>query len=637
MHEQWTPAGAEPMVVLPAQPRFQTRAMWDMNRNTVGRLTRFIFGLILISVPAIAFFVALLGASSAQAGSEAAAALSVPRAVAAAPVLPAGTPDVAGLSLYAAPAVSPTITSSPPTTGSVGSEYRYNVVASTTVITWTLVTAPSGMEIDPLTSSSALVTWTPTTAGTFAVVIEAANADGFTRQTYTITVIAATRTPTPTRTPVATPIYVDQYEPNNTLQTAYTLSSGQVLSAITLWPAGDIDYFRFHAKSGSVYEVSTSALDPGLDTYLTVYDTNGNVIGTNDDAEPLSRASQVTFSAGQTGFYFFSVVNRDPTDPVDQTYSAGVTEVLGTATPTRVASVDDCEPNGTFQTACALQLDVAHSADFVPPVGTGEDNDFYRIWVKEGLYYTCETSNLSTLNDTNLILYTCPGEECGVGGNDDIDRLAGNLGSRVGVLTNYTGWLYALVGPGPNLEPEYALSPLYTYTMMCTQSAPPTPSPTPTRPATGGGGAGDKGGGTFPTPTLAATPTLAPGEVAVTPSPTPRPVVVIQPLPTATPAGPPVQQINLEITVYYDLNNNFTPESTEGVMDVAVAVYDNASGQLLSLGFTNGDGRVRFGPLTTTGPVRLVVPYLNFSQIVADESAAIQLRIAPRPLPGTIP
>ena len=191
-----------------------------------------------------------------------------------------------------------------------------------------------------------------------------------------------------------------------------------------------------------------------------------------------------------------------------------------------------------------------------------------------------------------MILYTCPGEECGVGGNDDIDRLAGNLGSRVGVLTNYTGWLYALVGPGPNLEPEYALSPLYTYTMMCTQSAPPTPSPTPTRPATGGGGAGDKGGGTFPTPTLAATPTLAPGEVAVTPSPTPRPVVVIQPLPTATPAGPPVQQINLEITVYYDLNNNFTPESTEGVMDVAVAVYDNASGQLLSLGFTNGDGRV---------------------------------------------
>ncbi len=611
--------------------------MWDMNKYSVGRLTRSLIGLVLISAPIVALFVALLGASNAQAGvAPAAVELAAPQLVAAAPVLPVGTPNAAGLSLFAAPAVTPTITSSPPTSGIVGSEYRYNVVASTTVLTWTLVTAPSGMTIDDLTSTTALVRWTPTTATTVAVVIEAANADGATRQTYNITVIAATRTPTPTRTPIATPIYVDQYEPNNTIQTAYTLSSGQVLSAITLWPAGDIDYFRFHAKSGSVYEVSTSGLDPGLDTYLTVYDTNGNVIGANDDAEPLSRASQVTISAGQSGFYFFSVVNRDPTDPVDQTYSVGVTEVLGTATPTRVASIDDCEPNGSFQTACALQLDVAHSADFVPPVGTGEDNDFYRIWVKQGLYYTCETSNLSTLNDTNMILYTCPGEECGVGGNDDIDRLSGNLGSRVGVLANYTGWLYALVGPGPNLEPEYALSPLYTYTMMCTQSAPPMPSPTATRPGTGGGG-GDKGGGTFPTPTLVPTPTLAPGEVAVTPTPTRRPIVVIQPLPTATPAGPAVQQINLEITVYYDLNNNFTPEATEGVMDVAVAVYDNASGQLLSLGFTNGDGRVRFGPLTTTGPVRLVVPYLNFSQLVADESAAIQLRIAPRPLPGTIP
>lgn len=612
--------------------------MWDMNNNTVGRLTRYLFGPVLILVPVIALFVALLGAGSAQAGPDLGAArFAAPQAVAVAPVPPAeGTPVAASLALYAAPAVTPTITSSPVTSAVVGSEYRYNVVASTNVLTWTLPTAPSGMVIDDLTSTTALVTWTPTTAGAFAVVIEAANADGATRQTYTITVIAATRTATPTRTPLATPIYVDQYEPNNTLQTAYTLSAGQVLPAITLWPAGDVDYFRFHAKTGSVYEVATSALDPGLDTYLTVYDTNGNVIGSNDDAEPLSRASEVTISAGQTGFYFFGVVNRDPTDPVDQTYSVGVTEVLGTATPTRVGSVDDCEPNGSFQTACALQLDVAHSADFVPPVGAGEDNDFYRIWVKQGLYYTCETSALSALNDTNLILYSGPGEEFGVGGNDDIDTLGGNLGSRVGYLAGYTGWLYALVGPGPNLEPEYALSPLYTYTMMCTQSAPPTPTATATRAlATGGGG--EKGGGTFPTSTPPVTPTPEGTAAAATAAPTPRPVVVIRPLATATPAGPPVQQISLEITVYYDLNNNFTAEASEGVMDVAVAVYDNASGQLLSLGFTNEEGRVRFGPLTTTGPVRLAIPYLNFSQLVADESAAIQLRIAPRPLPGTIP
>jgi hypothetical protein len=176
--------------------------------------------------------------------------------------------------------------------------------------------------------------------------------------------------------------------------------------------------------------------------------------------------------------------------------------------------------------------------------------------------------------------------------------------------------------------------------MMCTQSAPPTPTATATRAlATGGGGAGDKGGGVFPTATsIAATPGGSPTPIeGAAATPTPRPIVVIRPLATATPAGPAEQQITLDVTVYYDLNNNFTPEVTEGIMDVAVAVYDNGSGQLLSLGFTNQEGRVRFGPLTTTGPVRLAVPYLNYSQLVADESATVQLRIAPRPLPGAIP
>lgn len=610
--------------------------------TTVRRSTRFLAGFVLVSVPLlVVFFLGLLATPAAEAGSLApASARPAIALVAPAPSMP----QPAGLALSALQVVTPSITSEPVESAVTGIQYRYNVTANTTIITWTLPTAPSGMVIEELSATTALVTWTPTAAGSYGVIIEAANQLGFDRQSYFITVSAATPTPTRTRTPHATPIYVDQYEPNNTIQTAYTMAAGQVLQAITLWPAGDIDFFRFHGKAGSVYEIFTRDLDPGLDTFLTAYNTNGNVIATNDDAEPLSRASSVTISAGQSGFYFVSVTNRDPTDPVDKTYSLEVREILGTATPTRVASVDDCEPNGTFQTACVLQLDVPHQADFVPPVGTGEDNDFYRIWVKEGLHYTCETYALSSLNDTNMIFYTCPSDECGVAGNDDKDRLAGDLGSRVSYLANYTGWLYALVGPGPNLEIEYNLAPLYTYTMECTQSAAPTPTPTSTSAVSVGGAGvatGDKGGGTFlPTPTRfdELTPVIT-GTIEGFPTapPTPRPNVVIQPLATPTPAGPQQLQITLETVVYYDLNNNFTPEPTEGIMDVAVAVYDNASGQLLSLGFTNQEGRVRFGPLTTTGPVRLVVPYLNFSQLIVEESASIQLRVGPRPLPGTIP
>ena len=615
--------------------------------TTVRRSTRFITGLAVLSIPLLAMTIfGLLVAPAAEAGLSVVQA--VPRPALAIAAEPAPSTPLPGSPLGAVSAlqvVTPTITSTPITSAVTGVEYLYNVTANTTIITWTLPSAPTGMTITKVADDRALVRWTPNTAGSFAVVIRAANAAGSVEQPYVLTVSASTATPTRTRTPNATPIYIDQYEPNNHINTAYTTAAGEVLQANTLWPAGDIDFFRFHAKAGSVYEVLTRDLDPGLDTFLTAYNTNGNVIATNDDAEPLTRASRVVISAGQSGFYFVSVTNRDPTDPVDKTYTLEVREVLGTATPTRVASVDTCEYNGTFQDACVLQLDVPHEADFVPAVGTGEDNDFYRIWVKQGLNYTCETSALSTLNDTNMSCYTCPSDECGVAGNDDKDRLGGDLGSQVSILANYTGWLYALVGPGPNMEIEYDLASLYTYTMECTQSAPPTPTPTSTRLASTGGagtGSGDKGGGTFlPTPTRfdALTPEIT-GTVAgfpTAPPPTPRPVVVIQPLPTATPAGPEVREITLETTIYYDLNNNFMPEPTEGIMDVAVAVYDSASGQLLSLGFTNEEGRVRFAALTTTGPVRLVVPYLNFSQLIADESASIQLRVGPRPLPGTIP
>src|SRR5690606_30961749 len=104
------------------------------------------------------------------------------------------------------------------------------------------------------------------------------------------------------------------------------------------------------------------------------------------------------------------------------------------------------------------------------------------------------------INDTNMILYSGPGEDFGIAGNDDKDRLAGDLGSLVTVQANYTGWLYVLVGPGPNMEPDYRTSDLYTYDLQCTQlMGTPTPTLTPTlqggagvatatRQASGGGG-----------------------------------------------------------------------------------------------------------------------------------------------------
>ncbi|MDX1663245.1 MAG: PPC domain-containing protein [Candidatus Promineifilaceae bacterium] len=524
------------------------------------------------------------------------------------------------------------IISVPPKTAVRGEQYTYEVIASDTVLTWTLPTGPSGMTITRLSELRAFVTWTPADLDSEPVVLRAeGEGNVIAEQAYTISVFAPTGTPTRTPPPVATAIYVDRYEPNNSLQDAFTTAPGIELSLNTLWPVGDIDYFRFHGKRGSAYEVYTDDLDPALDTFLTVYDTNGNIIATNDDVEPLANASLVRFSAPQSGFYFASVTNLNPTDPVDATYSIGVVEILGTATPTRVPSVDQCEPNPTFETACLIDLSTTYAFDFVPFTGRGEDNDFFRFWVKEGLFYRCETFALSPLNDTNMIFYTGPGFEFGVAGNDD--KAPGELGSQVTYRANYTGWLYVLVGPGPELEPEYLASDRFRYNLECVRlEVTPTPTFVP------------KGGGDFqlPTPTPFAftpEPTATPFVVPTfaTPSPTPRPVIIINPLPTATPIGGGQQGVTAQITVYLDSNLNSMPELTEGIADVAVFLYDAASGQLLQVGFTNEAGTVRFGPVATTGALRVAIPFFDFSRTVTGPDANIVLRIVPRPLPGTIP
>ncbi len=452
----------------------------------------------------------------------------------------------------------------------------------------------------------------------------------------------ATATPTATRTPTATPTatrdtttYADIYEPNNSLQmaTEITPDSGTMCDN-TLWPVGDIDYYRFSAKAGSTYDIFTSDLSAGLDTYLQAYDTVGNVIASNDDYTASGRESKVTIFTGVTGYYYFSMVNLDPSDPTDKTYCVEVETQASTATPEPAPTLipDECEPNGSFETACLIEAGVTYSLDFVPPIPPGPDNDFFRVWIKPGLLYTCETLSLSGVNDTNMILYDQNFN--GLGGNDD--KAIDDFGSLVSYFSTYTGWLYILVGP--YAAPAYDQADLYTYNLVCESvAATPTPTATATPVASGGGG----GGGFVPTatprPTDTPTPLPTPGAIFVPPSPTPRPVLSFRPLPTPAPAAPVAPVINLTVTLYYDQNGNFMPELNEGIVNMPVALYDGITGELLAFGYTNDAGMAPFTNLQVNGPVRLVAPLLNFSQTVAPDVTAVQLRVAPQQLPVTIP
>jgi hypothetical protein len=469
------------------------------------------------------------------------------------------------------------------------------------------------------------------------------NADLGTPNTVVLTIvnIDATPTPTPSATVGGPPIFADQYEPNNSFQEAYTFdAAGSALCRITLWPRGDIDFFRFHAKANTVYRVGTTNLAAGLDTLLTVYGPGGNFIAENDDFEPPSRRSQVTFTARQDGFYYARIVNQDPSDPANKTYCLDVSEeAVPTHTPLPV-SADECEFNSTIETACTVAPGQTFSANFIPVFGSSQDTDIYRLWVKSGVTYTCETFNLSAFADTNMIFLNQVGGDFDPQlGNEDKDRLAGDFGSMLTWRATYNGWLHIMVGPVN--PPPYEESHLHTYDFACDIiDVTPTPTPTNTVPAPPPGtGPGVPVATRTPTPDVMPEPSITPIDFSfLTPSPTATPPVVqFQPLPTSTPISGGPQDILINVTLYYDLNNNFTPDPGEGIQDVAVILYENASGRLLAFGYTNEAGMVSFDSIATTGPVRVIVPFLNYSQVVVGGQANILLRIAPQPLPIGVP
>jgi len=72
------------------------------------------------------------------------------------------------------------------------------------------------------------------------------------------------------------------------------------------------------------------------------------------------------------------------------------------------------------------------------------------------------------------------------------------------------------------------------------------------------------------------------------------------------------------------------------VVGLPARVYDATTGALLAQGFTDVTGHAVFS-VPAVGPVRVVVPYLNFEAMVPPSGATIPVLISPRELPEQIP
>ncbi len=177
------------------------------------------------------------------------------------------------------------------------------------------------------------------------------------------------------------------------------------------------------------------------------------------------------------------------------------------------------------------------------------------------------------------------------------------------LLAFLTGWLYmgampAHAGMGtsvvlgltsPLATPTPTATPLPVFTATPTYSPTPTPTetPLPTRPAT-------------PTPTLTLTPTSTPYVPTPTPTPTytptptwpptPTPIPSPTPTPTKTPALPAV----IGGKVWQDTNRNGLVDSGEPALAGVKILLLRPDGTLLSIAFTQADGRFVFPGLAAS-------------------------------------
>lgn len=141
----------------------------------------------------------------------------------------------------------------------------------------------------------------------------------------------STFTPTPTAslTPTATPHpCADAYEPDDDWSEAKPIATDGTVQSRTFHVAGDVDYVKFAAVSGSRYEMWTTNLGGGIlnDTVLTLYASDGTTVLAYNDDDPLAPpASRLHWVCSATGTYYLKAAQRDPTiGGCEFTYALGV-------------------------------------------------------------------------------------------------------------------------------------------------------------------------------------------------------------------------------------------------------------------------------------------------------------------------
>jgi hypothetical protein len=130
----------------------------------------------------------------------------------------------------------------------------------------------------------------------------------------------------------------DGLEPDDTQNTAHSISTDGTLQSHNTCPNGDEDWIEFQVDGSTSYVIQTSELGPEADTVLYLLNANGDQLAVNDDYDG-GLASRLTYEFSSAGTYYAKIRHYDLTKFGSGTeYSVSVTQGNSPPTPTPTPS-----------------------------------------------------------------------------------------------------------------------------------------------------------------------------------------------------------------------------------------------------------------------------------------------------------
>ena len=215
-----------------------------------------------------------------------------------------------------------------------------------------------------------------------------------------------------------------------TTETEYDMSVGDSFEGV-LKGMYDEDWIRVELVEGEKYDIRLSGIGPEAvtDTVLTIYNSDGKEIVSNDDieVESLNLFSMLEFSPDTTGVYYIS--------------ASGYLSRSRDNSGTYVVSVFD-EEDDNPETPLAVSV----GDRFQGTLDDKFDEDWIRVDLIEGKSYDITLSGIGPDVDTDTVLRIYNPEGDQVGFHDDVDYAAGKVNSRLTFSPEATATYYISAG-----------------------------------------------------------------------------------------------------------------------------------------------------------------------------------------------